>query len=84
MSITKNFCVADAECAAASVPIKGEFTKIFLFALLSYHPEKHVEDKTELAVSLMNGKPCLLVNSDRTSFQKCLVALQKEYLEQVQ
>jgi len=58
--------------------------RCFLLALLSYHPEKKVDEKTVLTVSLINGHPALFVNDDPTSFRKCLVALQQDFLNQVQ
>ena len=76
--------VVDAEKGEdpiASIPISNEYARLFLLALLSYHPEKKIDEHTNLTVTVMKGQPCILVNNDRTSFQKCLVALQREYLE---
>ena len=68
-----------------TVLIGTEETRLWLLTLLSFHPEKKTSSRTELSVGLVNGQPCLLVDKDdTTSVRKCLVALQKEYLEKTQ
>ena len=68
----------------SSVEIKDEETRHWLLTLLSFHLEKRVDGATNLSVKLVNAQPTLLVENDPTSFRKCLVSIQKVYLEQVQ
>ena len=63
--------------SAQPIQISSQNARYFLIALLQFHPDKSVDDTTELKVTLKNGQPCLLLNDDPTSFQKCLVALQR-------
>lgn len=73
--------IAGEELITVKVPISNDYARLFILALLSYHPEKKIDENTKLSVTLIKGQPCILVNEDRTSFQKCLVSLQRCYLE---
>ena len=66
------------------IEVKDVETRLWLLTLLSFHPEKKVDLATKLHVRLVNSQPTLLVEDDPTSFRKCLVSLQKAYLEKMQ
>ena len=74
----------DPTVSNTSIPISNEDNRSFLLTLLSFHPDKKVDVTTPLAVSHVEGHPTLLVDNDPTSLRKCLVQLQKAYLDKLQ
>ena len=70
--------------SSQTVPISNQEARRFLLTLLSFHPEKKVDMTTPLSVTLVKGSPALLVDNDPTSFRKCLVTIQRHYLERLQ